>query len=623
MEASRAEVEHTRHVLSVLFLSLTDAKKVLAQSRHFGTRQRKHRDRAFGRHPRAAVGYRAISRRARVTARSRTGGDTCAPAWSIEAPVTRGDGGSRSPAVSRRLAVMPRAASSTGLIAARVKPVRRPKPKAQKLELMGPAVRAPFGPRPSARPSLRRHDGCAARRHHPADGEAAWTARRADGRPPSAGRAPEPSAEADGAELVPEELFRRYTETDSRPASPRSPEPAQAERERTQLVLDLRASPREVQVGPRRGRAPADPTAAASPQPAEALSWRGPAPEPPTGRRAPRASPPHRSAASTARSPPADDGPPGPAGDAARDCAPEAAGQPAMRRRGRLRRGKRKCRRASIYGQPTEVREPPEPSETQVSQTDGAGRRAPPCPRAEETGGRATPDGTSLPSVGRELPPSFLPREAIRALSRRLDRELVECEFNAKRRFALEEALRVVSEMQPPPARAPRVAALPTCHEVPRLFYRQSARFELLDGQSLVGLRPLDYLARHAHVSDARKAVFLRAFNKFREDEAEGPRHMLADCLREALREVMGRPLTDREFEGLQRGLGPTGDRLHFRAWCGLCAFAERVVPELPPRDRDPASWLERADFEMLEKRLRSVKVDARLADMLRLIRDR
>jgi hypothetical protein len=39
-----------------------------------------------------------------------------------------------------------------------------------------------------------------------------------------------------------------------------------------------------------------------------------------------------------------------------------------VRRRGKLRRKKRKCRRGSIYGQQTEVRDPPEPLETQVSQ---------------------------------------------------------------------------------------------------------------------------------------------------------------------------------------------------------------------------------------------------------------
>lgn len=45
-----------------------------------------------------------------------------------------------------------------------------------------------------------------------------------------------------------------------------------------------------------------------------------------------------------------------------------------MRRRGKRLR-KRKCRRGSTYGQQTEVRDPPEPPETQVSQVDDESRR--------------------------------------------------------------------------------------------------------------------------------------------------------------------------------------------------------------------------------------------------------
>lgn len=55
------------------------------------------------------------------------------------------------------------------------------------------------------------------------------------------------------------------------------------------------------------------------------------------------------------------------------ESSPEETSVP-MRRRGKLRRKKRKCRRGSIYGTQTEVREPPEPSETQVSQIDEGSR---------------------------------------------------------------------------------------------------------------------------------------------------------------------------------------------------------------------------------------------------------
>lgn len=133
----------------------------------------------------------------------------------------------------------------------------------------------------------------------------------------------------------------------------------------------------------------------------------------------------------------------------------------------------------------------------------------------------------------------------------------------------------------------------------------------------------MDYLARFVHVSDTRKTMYNRAFNKFREDTNEGLRYILVSCLNESLREVMGRSLNDEEYERVERSLVINREKLDFRTWCGICAFTERIIPELPPRDRDPASWLEKADFEMLEKRLRNVKVDEKLVEMLRVIRDR
>lgn len=50
--------------------------------------------------------------------------------------------------------------------------------------------------------------------------------------------------------------------------------------------------------------------------------------------------------------------------------------EPTVVRRRRKKLRKRKCRRNSIYGQQTEVREPFEPPETQISQTGNESRRA-------------------------------------------------------------------------------------------------------------------------------------------------------------------------------------------------------------------------------------------------------
>ncbi|XP_008203002.1 uncharacterized protein LOC100120666 [Nasonia vitripennis] len=553
---------------------------------------------------------------------------------------------------------MPRVASSTGLIAARVRPVRRPKPK--KLELVGPSVPAPFTLRPFAGLFNPYPYGCSVLCNHPADGEAKEIVRRAKDTWASEGKALLLPAELEllhqhnkpisGGEHqegldVPEELFRRYTETDSRPVSPTiSVEPTQIndddldgsarETLRTTLVLDLRASSHEIQEN-------------------ETLSWRALTLEPiPSTRRTDLSSSQRRkpvssrnrsttalstspvrsvpvlevSDAASTRSAPTNLAPIAPTEDDddeeedEDDTGPEESAP--MRRRGKLRRKKRKCRRGSIYGQQTEVREPPEPLETQVSQIDEGSRRGSLCTNRLEETRQASLDKGTLPAIKHDMPPSFLPPEVLKELSRELDREAVEWEFNAKRRIALEEALRVSGGRAAPPRQSPVQPISQST--VPRLFYRQSARFELLDSQSLVGLKPLDYLGRYVYVSDTRKSMFSRVFNKYREESNDsGPRYMLARHLAEALHEVMGRELASSEIDFLENALGERRELLDFRTWCGVCAFAERGLPELPRREDDPASWLERADFETLERRLRNVSVDEKLAAMLRLIRDR
>jgi hypothetical protein len=117
--------------------------------------------------------------------------------------------------------------------------------------------------------------------------------------------------------------------------------------------------------------------------------------------------------------------------------------------------------------------------------------------------------------------------------------------------------------------------------------------------------------------------IFGRAFNKYREETHNGPRYLLSKHVFEALDDVMGRALSDEEVAFLKHSLGVMHERLEFRTWCSVCAFAERSLPELLPKNEDPASWLERADFEMLERRLSRVQIDEKLAVMLRLIRDR
>lgn len=163
----------------------------------------------------------------------------------------------------------------------------------------------------------------------------------------------------------------------------------------------------------------------------------------------------------------------------------------------------------------------------------------------------------------------------------------------------------------------------PSTGNVPRIFSRQTARFELLDSQSLRGLNTLDYLGKHVFITSGRKLIFGRVFNRFNEEALHTARRISPSDLREALQEAIGKPLTEEQRSYFESMVGEAEEPLNFRTWCGLCAAAERLLCPLPPREIDPPTWLEKADFESLERRLSSTEVDSRLALFLREIRDK
>ncbi|XP_011500276.1 PREDICTED: uncharacterized protein LOC105364107 [Ceratosolen solmsi marchali] len=535
---------------------------------------------------------------------------------------------------------MPRLVSSTGLIAARTRPIRRPKPK--KLELLGSSIPAPFILRPFAGLFNPYSYSCSVFCNHPANGDAKKVVRRAKDMWASEGKAlqlpvevhEEKPGESDALDstTVPEELFRRYTEMDSRSASPQHPihhESFRDDKGRPSLILDLRASPHDAQKS-------------------ETLSWHALTLEPMScsrrgvfiepARKSPRKLPlPWRRhhVATTAASSPVHTIPILKVSDSlrtnvARNTDDEKENEEEssreeevpVRRKGKLRRKKRKCRRGSIYGQQTEVRDPPEPLETLVSQIVQGSRRESTRSNFEEIK-RLSLEKIILPAIKHEIPSSFLPPDIIKELSRELDQGTIEWEFNAKRRFALEEVLRVLGDFHPTFGGSCQNTLHIQFQNIPRLFYRQSARFELLGSQSLIGLKPVDYLSQYVYVNDVRKMIFGRAFNKYREETIGGPRYLISKRIFEALSDVMGWALLNDEVTFLERSLGAIQDKLDFRTWCGLCAFTERSLPALLPQEEDPPSWLEKADFEMLDCRLSRVEIDEKLASMLLLIRDR
>lgn len=103
----------------------------------------------------------------------------------------------------------------------------------------------------------------------------------------------------------------------------------------------------------------------------------------------------------------------------------------------------------------------------------------------------------------------------------------------------------------------------------------------------------------------------------------DGVRYIQPSDVHEALREILGKPMTDEQKHRLEETLGEIDESLNFRTWCGLCAAVERLIAPLPPRDVDPPAWIERADFEALERRIRSIDPHPKLVRLLREIRDR
>ncbi|XP_012233187.1 uncharacterized protein [Linepithema humile] len=557
-------------------------------------------------------------------------------------------------------------ASATGLLSARIRPIRRPKPKS--VELSGCTKAAPFALRPFAGLFNPYPYGCSVLCNHPADCEAKEVVRRAKDTWATEGKAlllPEEmemirtsllamgagggvgeagnvggNSGGDGykvtevtASAVPEELFRKYTETDSRPLTPAPtlasgptaltsratqedlPAPCNP-RERTTLVLDLRANSQNQQVE------------------SETFSWHALTLElPPTPRKSeifvckPISRPQH-----SAPAPP----PPSPPSPIVEGCetsssknAEEEADsgseqQPVIIRRRGKRLRKRKCRRGSTYGQQTEVRDPLEPAVTQVSQIGNGSRRPSLHVDTGEIDDSATPKKSPAQATSHTIPSSFLAPDILKHLCRELDRDKVEAEFSIKKRIALEEALRVKGDAYSTLRGSRQASASLLAQNAPRIFSRQAARFELLDSQSLRGLKPIQYLTKHAYVTSGRKQIFGRIFNKFNEDSLHSARRISPTDVEEALQEMIGKALTDEQRSYLKSVIGDITESLGFREWCGLCAAVERLLCPLPSKETDPPAWLERADFEALERRLKSVEsLDSTLALLLKEIRDR
>ncbi|XP_025831846.1 uncharacterized protein LOC108732558 [Agrilus planipennis] len=236
---------------------------------------------------------------------------------------------------------------------------------------------------------------------------------------------------------------------------------------------------------------------------------------------------------------------------------------------------------------------------------------------------------------------SFLDKDVLKHLRRQLNEEIVDCEFDKKKRRALQEALKTVNsqkkdceklqklkeELNLPPTNTEFILSLP------RMFSRSSARFELpMDSRTFETLTPLEYLRDNVVISSARKLLYKCVFNKHRPEDDIGQkstrRVILGKDLPRALNETMSKKLSDIQEKKLKELLEWKDDEEYdFQTFCGVSALCERLLaPELavnfPSREEDPCHELEKVDFESLSRRLDGMNAKSNLVKILYAIKD-
>ncbi|KAJ8731182.1 hypothetical protein PYW07_004346 [Mythimna separata] len=259
---------------------------------------------------------------------------------------------------------------------------------------------------------------------------------------------------------------------------------------------------------------------------------------------------------------------------------------------------------------------------------------------------------------------SFLDDDMLKYLHREVDEDAIETEFDTKRRYVLEEAMRTRperahgQEMQKllREIKVPAVSLGDWLH-IPRVFSRQNAQFALpIDTYALEDLTPMNYAARFVIVKKSKQLLYLTVLRKFRQhgyrmpikNIEEGLIMMMGGSLSttqaESFKAIMDWPsyeeqenipdeikltLIDNGYKKppISTANGENGesdeDTIKFRTWCGLCAVCERMYGRFPPRDKDPPDGIELSDFSMIESKIVTLKIDSGLRAILNIIRER
>ncbi|XP_077298942.1 uncharacterized protein LOC143920105 [Arctopsyche grandis] len=359
------------------------------------------------------------------------------------------------------------------------------------------------------------------------------------------------------------------------------------------------------------------------------------------------------------------------------DCEDESlpvAGGGDIRRRGRRRKGRNRLMSAALIS--TDQNDP----ETQIAgigseSHNPSSRESVAANEDEESQLCRVTSGDKVENANAE---SFLEPEILKYLQREVDHLAIETEFDPKRRIVLEEAYRTRSEksfgkemqliskevLLPP-------VSLDKWLHLPRVFSRRNAIFSLpIDRRQLDGLLPMQYISEYLKISSSKKLLYRIVLEKVDNNKFYLPLEKITEALQIMMGEALDEKkafmfksllkwddLTDKEIKALveqsameleencnseSKDNGEADDvscddlfaefdvvdepkcedvidtkKIHFRTWCGLCALCERLYGELPSIEIDPPYEVEIADFDTLQGKLMTQKIDDNLSQIL------
>ncbi|XP_034140315.1 uncharacterized protein LOC117591245 isoform X2 [Drosophila guanche] len=241
---------------------------------------------------------------------------------------------------------------------------------------------------------------------------------------------------------------------------------------------------------------------------------------------------------------------------------------------------------------------------------------------------------------------SFLTDEAFQTLKTDLDVDLIENTFGRYLNRALREAIKYM----PPKHKMVQKAtddnhSTESTSKMPRKFSKSATRFDVpMDLSKISAMTPWDYLSKYVWVSQQRKQLYKRVFLKYlrRCEEPEINRNVMGiDKLalteyrykeRTLLWQSLPKALEDvLEFHGTEQNVCNTLNMLgydqkenvdlDFRAWCGIVSFAERLALADESGSDDSCDELEKADFTSMEQIVNLFNVPEKLVQIFRVIR--